>query len=87
MTVELIANAGVLFAASRSLGGARALVVARPRRGLIDLGDREGPPRPDRAPAEEIYGSTAPSPRWIVPASVTAALVAAATARAALIFI
>jgi hypothetical protein len=89
MEAMLLAEGASLALGWRGARGARPLYLARPRRGNIDLGDRDDTPR-----TRDEHGAGAgagtwggPAPRWLVPGAVTAAVVAAATARAAVVLI
>ena len=81
MQVELIAEGAALVTAARTWRPSRPPVVARARRGMIDLGDFDAPGRRERLPAADPPAVTKGlSSGWVVP--VTAALAAAAAARA-----
>ena len=80
----IIAEGAALLVAARPWRTTRPPVVARARRGMIDLGDFDAPGRRERLPAEDVPAPTRGLPSgWVVP--VTAALVAAAGARAAMV--
>ena len=81
MQVDIIAEGAALLAAARPWRTPRPPVVARARRGMIDLGDFDAPGRRERLPAEGPPSSPKGlTSGWVVP--VTAALVVAAGARA-----
>ena len=86
--MQLIAEGALLLTATRTLVGSRPLVLARARRGMADLGDRDATPRMhrDEPLPDELHLSLVPY-RWFATASVTAALAAAATAGAAVVLI
>jgi hypothetical protein len=87
---QWIADAALVTIAVRAVPGLpRPLARARPRRGDVDLGDRD-PSVPAREREDESVarlGAAGMSRRWVVPASVTAAMLAAATARVAVVLI
>jgi hypothetical protein len=72
---DITAEAALIAVAARVWAAERPLVLARPRRGSVDLGDRDttpgARPQPDETPAP------APSARerWLLGAVCTAALV------------
>ncbi len=83
--MQLIAEGAVLLTATRTLVGSRPLVLAPARRGMIDHGDPDPPPRipRDEPLPDELHRALVPY-RWLATASVTAAVGAAATAGAAI---
>ncbi len=87
MVVEWIAHSAVLAVAWRGTRSGRGFVLARPRRGDVDLGDRDTTPRVASERADDAGAAARAVPAWVFPASVTVAVVAAATARAAVVLI
>jgi hypothetical protein len=84
---QVIADAAVLVTGARVVLRRERPAPPRPRRGLVDLPDPDAPPRPDAEEAAAPGFAVLPLYRWVLPASVTAALVAAAGTRAAIVLL
>jgi hypothetical protein len=85
---EVVVEGMVVVAAGRVYATSRPGVLARPRRGNVDLPDLDAPERsPAEPPAPVVRGGSAD--RWLVPAASLglAAVVGGAIARAAIVLI
>ncbi len=85
---EVVVEGMLVVAAGRAYVSSRPGVLARPRRGNIDLPDRDAP---ERTPSEPpvVAVRTGGADRWLVPAASLglAAVVGGAIARAAVVLI
>jgi hypothetical protein len=73
--VELIVEGMMLAAAARVAASSRAPVLARPRRGAADLGDRDPTPRRARERPEVVETLEPGHEPWVTGAACTAIVV------------